>query len=383
MRTFSPIFALCILFFASFAAAEPSTDNLLTNGDLSAGAKQWRFIANNQEESLRQGIQSSPEVGPFLYITSTKRVDLPVWWAQEVPAKPMTRYSLTCMARGFSSDTSADRAVIIGVYFQGADGKWLGYKVLSLVATQQAKHPEGTVPDTPQWKEYASDFTSPANTTKLGVRFDLMYGPAQAGFARIRLQSSDTIANGGFEAWNTYSPVEGKIHPNFANDLAPTNWRFAVECPELQTNPSFPVATTVSRDSQIKHSGSYALKIHNDRLTDYLVAYASEFDVAPGSKYKIRLWYKAEDIVRNGRDGEGITIALAEAEENIALKNTTTVIRPKTRDGTFDWRMIEMRFSTKPTSRKAALNLQLRRAKGTAWFDDVQVIAEEQPTTDQ
>jgi hypothetical protein len=47
--------------------------------------------------------------------------------------------------------------------------------------------------------------------------------------------------------------------------------------------------------------------------------------------------------------------------------------KPTAHDGTFDWTKAQMTVDTNDTAGTMALTLQLRRASGKVWFDDVEV----------
>lgn len=351
--------------------------NLLVNGDLGSGSDGWRFFKQKADKAEFR-VAEDPEVGRYLSIKGDLKSGAPCWWFQEVAGQPDTEYTLSFLARGFGTHAESDRVVVAGVYFLSPEGgKYLSYKRLVDVTNRQAAFPDHTVADTRKWKRFKASFRTPPGVAKIGIRLDLMFGPAEAGFADLRLSTSSTdclVANGGFEEWQSGAPA-GKAGavPTIVGGMAPAQWDLRLEVPETRENPSFPTGSAVAQDTSIKHSGKASLRIDNARTTDVAAVSSPIFDVLPGRSYTIKIWYKGEDIIPNPEDGQGVALIIAQGGEDIAHVNKTNLVTPQLRTGTFDWRLLEIRLKTSQTATKAAVTLQLRRAKGSAWFDDLAI----------
>ncbi|MDR3709696.1 MAG: beta galactosidase jelly roll domain-containing protein [Capsulimonadaceae bacterium] len=192
-RLLTLVIVIAVTSACSFAGG---TANLLTNGDLSSGpnAPGWRFTVNRSRD-VQYGVATDTEVGSYLSIKAAADSAAECWWSQEVPAQANVRYTLSFVARGYSTDDKADRVINVGVYFLAAGGKWMEYKSLSSMAEKQALWPGSTIPDTRTWKRYDAEFTAPPGCVSMGVRLNLSGCSAEAGFARLQLNAASSATD--------------------------------------------------------------------------------------------------------------------------------------------------------------------------------------------
>lgn len=183
---------------------------------------------------------------------------------------------------------------------------------------------------------------------------------------------ANLILNGGFENW-TSSAATGTTNPGFAISQAPDNWRAAA----VSSNANAPSTVSIARDQDIRHGGRASLQITNSRLTDTGVVSSREFSVLPGHTYICSVWYRAKNVAKDG-DGVGIAFAVAQGPSGAASTDMRiSPVVPKINTGTFDWRRLQIRCTTLATTRTMRVDLELRRATGIAWFDDVVVESDD------
>lgn len=190
--------------------------------------------------------------------------------------------------------------------------------------------------------------------------------------------SANLLSNGGFEDWEPLLKAPaGVVTPQLVDRLVPSGWELVADAYERKNNATFPLTVTISRDVDIRHGGAASLKIVNQSATDIGLAQFPTFRVEPRRKYRARIWCKAQDVVATGAPGGlGVCFFVCQGPEDYWSDPTLTCVTPKVHDGTFDWRLVEVVFTTKPNTAKAVINVQLRRATGTVWFDDVELFAD-------
>ena len=190
------------------------------------------------------------------------------------------------------------------------------------------------------------------------------------------------VPNPGFERWvNWDKPKDpAQPRPTVLEGRAPEGDSYEVEAYETKANPAFPITVTMGRDGDVKHGGDYSMKIVNATLTDIGGVVTPQIAVYPSTTYKVTFWYRGQDIVPNAGDGAGVVFWVNEG--GAADFNTNLIITahtPSTKTGTFDWQSFDVTFTTAATTGKVMLVAQLRRATGTAWFDDLSMTLQPKP----
>ena len=189
------------------------------------------------------------------------------------------------------------------------------------------------------------------------IRPDDMVEPdAPAPFPAMTVATASTAnlaANPGFEDWPT---------PD-----APKGW----EVSDTPLDPKGPKQGVVSRDPSA-HGGTAAVRIANGLATD-VTQVSQMIPVEPNAIYHVRGWYKGADI--QSTDGNGVLIWTSPGPAQDFWGHARyTAQGPPTRTGTFDWQPFDFTIDTGPDHTQLNLVLQLRRASGTVWFDDVEVV---------
>jgi hypothetical protein len=191
-------------------------------------------------------------------------------------------------------------------------------------------------------------------------------------------QPVNLLPHGGFEKWMDWTPPTDPAAPRakVTGGRRPLDWDYEVEAYERRADPNFPVTVTIFREEEIKHGGDYSVKIQNAAKTDIGgLTSAAPFTVTPNTTYKVKFWYKGQDIVPNAGDGAGVIFWTNEAPTPALWENGTIVGRsPEVKAGTFDWTPYEFTFTTKANTNDLALTAQIRRAQGTVWFDDFEMV---------
>ena len=190
-------------------------------------------------------------------------------------------------------------------------------------------------------------------------------------------QPVNLLTHGGFEKWMDWTPPTDPAAPvaKVTGGRRPMDWDYEVEAYERKNDAKFPVTVTIFREEDIKHGGDYSVKIQNAAKTDIGGLTTSPvLNVTPNTTYKVKFWYKGEDIVLNAGDGAGVIFWTNEAPTSALWEHGTIVGRsPDVKAGTFDWTSYEFTFTTKADTNDLALTAQLRRAQGTVWFDDFEM----------
>jgi hypothetical protein len=181
------------------------------------------------------------------------------------------------------------------------------------------------------------------------------------------------IPNPGFERWVNWDkpPDPAQPRPIVLEGRAPEGDSYEVEAYEMKLNPSFLTTVTMGRDGDIKHGGDYSMKIINATATDIGGVVSPQIAVNPNTTYKATFWYRGQDIVPNAGDGAGVMFWINEGAAS-DFNNKLKIIAhpPNQTSGTFDWQSFDVTFTTAATTGKVTIIAQLRRATGTAWFDD-------------
>jgi hypothetical protein len=184
--------------------------------------------------------------------------------------------------------------------------------------------------------------------------------------------------NGGMETWHHYTPPPSLRAPALPGQETPAGIRPHTEVIPAHGDATDPVESTLARDAAIKHSGEYSLRLDNKRDTDIVAAVVSPFPVKANTRYRIKLWLRGADITanKNWSDGGifvwthfGPTEGFMTAEN----KRVAHLLPVALRRGTFDWTQVEFPLVTAANTERLRITLQLRLAKGSAWFDDLDI----------
>jgi len=207
-----------------------------------------------------------------------------------------------------------------------------------------------------------------------------------SGLAPLRAEPSNVLENGGFEEWDAnYQPPKlppqfAKMVPRTVGNLEPTGWTIRAHAPyenEKGDNPDFPITVTITRDDKVKHGGAFSAKITNEAFTDIGSIACGPFQVSPNQTYTFKGWFKMEDVNPNPKRGDGVGVSFWFAESPVSTGTkevTRTARQPESNKGTGDWQEFDYTFTTKDNTLVLTINAQLRRASGTVWFDDFELI---------
>jgi len=180
------------------------------------------------------------------------------------------------------------------------------------------------------------------------------------------------VPNPGFERWTEWDPVSPTDpKPTVVGGRVPEGYSYEIEAYETKSTPNFPITVTYVRDEDVKHGGDYSLKITNATPTDIGGLVTPQIAVYPNTTYKVKFWYKGDSIVPRPGDGAGAVFWINEGGATDFSQNLIiTCHPPDQKTGTFDWVPYEATFTTAKTTGKVQIVAQLRRATGSAWFDD-------------
>ena len=207
-----------------------------------------------------------------------------------------------------------------------------------------------------------------------------------SGLVSLRAEPSGLLGNGGFEEWDAnYQPPSlppqfAKMVPRTVGNLEPTGWTIRAHAPyenETGDKPDFPITVTILRDDKTKHGGAFSVKLTNDADTDIGSIAYGPIQVLPNQTYTFKAWFKMEDVSPNPKPGDGVGVSFWFAESPVATGKgevTRTARQPASNKGAGDWQEFVHTFTTKESTLFLTVNAQLRRAKGTVWFDDFELV---------
>ena len=196
-------------------------------------------------------------------------------------------------------------------------------------------------------------------------------GAPHSAFAAARPRN--LLANGGFEHWTKPTPqqlaAQGKGGPKLRSHLAPAGWQYLGQS---RYGPG-PVEGSVARDAKVKHGGKYALRITNGLPSD-ITDVNQMIPCRPNSVYRLRCYVKGRAIKPNPNDGVGAMVWLNYGPKSFWQHQTASAHNPPQYRGTFGWEKLAFTVNTGPQAAFLMVTLQLRRATGTVWYDDVKLI---------
>ncbi|HVR34513.1 MAG TPA: c-type cytochrome, partial [Methylomirabilota bacterium] len=174
-----------------------------------------------------------------------------------------------------------------------------------------------------------------------------------AGFLRAALAGFRPKSAGSTE------PDPGNLisNPSFENETSgsPLEWRTVTH----GGRADFALASS-------GRTGARSVQISSERGAD--ASWSTTVSVQPRTRYRLSAWIKTEDVTRVGNSGMGALLNVHELQDP---ENGAT--RPLT--GSLDWTEVEMIFDTGERT-QVTINCLFGgwgRARGTAWFDDVQL----------
>jgi hypothetical protein len=187
---------------------------------------------------------------------------------------------------------------------------------------------------------------------------------------QLRGQAGENIlTNSGVEDWEA-----GSLGESGKTTDVPSLWRVGLAATEKAADPSFEETGAIFKDTAIKHGGGASVRIESEATTD-IVYFDQLIPVEPNTTYKVSFWVRGEDIILNPGDGAGaISVASWGPLEDFWGNQVDTWKRLEVRDGTFDWQLVEYTVETGDAAEQLKVSMQLRRATGKVWYDDLEVI---------
>jgi hypothetical protein len=190
--------------------------------------------------------------------------------------------------------------------------------------------------------------------------------------------ATNLLENGAFKNWAAWEvPTNATALPTIVDNLAPTGCWLNAEAYEKAGNPEFPVTVTIRRDLTVKHGDNVSVKVENGSNTDIGAVVFKPIAVIPNQTYKLSVWYKGEDIQMFPKldDGVGICLWVTQGPAEHYWENLTMdLVAPELHQGTFEWKRFEHTFTTKANTERVSIAAQIRRAKGTAWFTEFELV---------
>lgn len=187
-------------------------------------------------------------------------------------------------------------------------------------------------------------------------------------------------ANGDMEKWEDFSAKEPNKEPRVEGGQKPSGYWMSQSAYEAGKIPDFAVKGSIARDTQIKHGGEAAVRIEGGLPTDIVDISLPPFAVAPNTKYLVKVWIKGQNIALNKDDGTGAAVWVNTGPEKDFWTHQTSLLQQAAKkDGDFDWTPLEITVDTAADTGMMVILLQLRRASGTVWFDDLEVVPQEKP----
>ena len=180
---------------------------------------------------------------------------------------------------------------------------------------------------------------------------------------------ANLVTNPGFEVWAASTSFGTPAAITDAGML-PAQWLASPETQAPKDNPGT-YTGAIHKDATVKHSGNASLRLESGRGCDIIGA-MQWVNLEPNTKYDITFWYKGDNIQVDG-DGGVLVWAVFGPKADYWNHMTFNPTHPAVHDGTFDWTKGQFTIDTKDTTSQMILTLQLRRATGKLWYDDIQV----------
>jgi len=181
--------------------------------------------------------------------------------------------------------------------------------------------------------------------------------------------SPNIVQNPGFESWAVITDLGNPPIKTDAGSM-PVSWDPDAEAPDPKVS-SGTYSCGVFKDTIVKHGGNASVRIESGRTVD-IGGIIQQMDLEPNTKYQVTAWYKGDNIVVDGDAGVFIW-AVYGPKDDYWNHMTFWAKKPDVHDGTFDWTLFKDTFDTNATAGTVRLTLQLRKATGKLWFDDIEV----------
>ena len=185
------------------------------------------------------------------------------------------------------------------------------------------------------------------------------------------LRAQNIVPNGDFEEWIPVSDADLQKRAGQAYQFPELDGRMSLDrLSVICETPGTPSGVTITREVLARTSGDASVKIENVDAGRTGSIGTKEIELKPSTTYKFSVSYKMMDVA-----GDGIFVwtALGPSEDYWS-KRKPAAHRPSPATGTADWTHYEFTFDTGPGDTVGTFSLQLRKASGTAWFDDWQIV---------
>ncbi len=172
---------------------------------------------------------------------------------------------------------------------------------------------------------------------------------AVGGFEVLDVHSAkgvDLVANGGFDE---------------TKDDWPVGWGRVAKCWRL--------------DTEVRHSGRASMRVAvpgTDPSRSPNVALLRRFPVKGEADYRVQFWLRTQSCFREGQRPSAPAVYTVEYDGEGKSLRQTSYYRPKYQP-TMDWFLASRLLRTHPEARSMGVYMNLYRAYGTAWVDDIAV----------
>lgn len=183
--------------------------------------------------------------------------------------------------------------------------------------------------------------------------------------------SVNVFPNGAMEMWgaNYEAPKSGAPGVTVPNGYMLDDAEFGTEA-----GPGEASGATIAQDGLIKHGGEYSVRIENAEPFDITNVAFKQVPVEPNTRYKVKVWVRGEDIDKGKEVGPCVWVHFGPADNFWASPNAKRIMhRVPTDDPTFDWMPVEFEVDTLPDTAFMRASVQMRKAVGKVWFDDLEV----------
>ena len=188
--------------------------------------------------------------------------------------------------------------------------------------------------------------------------------------------ANNIVINGDMEAWEPVKPVtHNRPVAKFPENVCLERFDSGVEVPDNDT--SLPMGVSIAPDRLQKHGGDCSAKIENTEQEQTGAIGLRQIPVEPNTKYLVRVWIKGEDIAVDRNPMNGVVVILKYGPEQDFWSSPLTAAKhfiPEIRNETFPWTKFEFTWDAPEGIALLRVTLSLRKATGTVWFDDLEVI---------
>jgi hypothetical protein len=181
------LFTLAISVLATFAtgALAQEATNLLKNPTLKAddagAVAPWQvptypFANDPTAPSKLQWSVQDVEGNRCLTISTKESIKANIWWEQTLATNGGSTYAVSGKVKVNLAKGSKYAGIQVGVYFEGPNGKWLGFQPITGIDASET------------WQTIKGKVTAPDDAVKMGLRLGVVFdGEVQAYFAEPSL----------------------------------------------------------------------------------------------------------------------------------------------------------------------------------------------------